>query len=439
MDSIELNVVFEDNAEWKTAWQIIHEENRSVNLSGKAGTGKSTFIKALKKFSSKKILLTAPTGLAALNINGVTLHSLFGLPFGLMLPNDSRLKRHSLSQLKKKLLKKCDLLVIDEISMVRADVLDAIDLLLQKYCKDPMPFGGKQVVLVGDNFQLEPVVRNEERDLLYNHYESPYYFSSKVFNRINIEKIELKKVYRQTDPYFISLLNQIRVGTINEYELAELNSRQIAPESISKTSEFSIILAPKSITVSLENLIKLKAIKSREYTSEALILGRFNPSSYPTDEVLRLKEGAQIIMVKNDKNRNWVNGSLGIIKSISENNLLIKLENGKLVDVFREDWEQIEYDFDKSTQTIKENVVGTFRQFPVKLAWAITIHKSQGLTFSRVVLNLEGGTFASGQLYVALSRCRSLEGLYLTQKIEKSDIKVNTEILKYSGLGKYIE
>lgn len=429
----------QSNPEWEHAWHVLHQTNTSVNLTGKAGTGKSTFIRALAEYSGKKILYTAPTGLAALNIRGVTLHSMFGLPFGPLLENDPRLVSHKLNARKKKILNKAELLVIDEISMVRADTLDAIDRILRLHTKNPEPFGGLQLLMVGDNYQLEPVVKKEEWELLAPYYSHPFYFAAHVFKRLSYERIELKTVYRQSDPFFITLLNKFRIGAVNPGDLDDLNTQVANRKPVWNSGDFSIILAPRVATASSENLMKLALIKAPAVTYRALVEGKFNPSSFPTDEVLDLKPGAQVIMVKNDKNKRWVNGTLGKIISLFEDELLIQLENGKTVEVTREVWEQIEYIFHAKTKTLEEEVVGTFIQFPVRLAWAITIHKSQGLTFNRVVLNMDGGAFAAGQLYVALSRCRSLEGLTLLSPIKRSDIIVHREALEYDGLGKYLE
>jgi len=425
--------------DWKKAWELIHDHQISVNLCGKAGTGKSTFLRAIAKFSKKKVVFTAPTGIAALNIRGVTLHSFFGLPFGPLLPDDPRMIKHNLNATKKKIIDKMELLVIDEISMVRADVLDAIDLILRKACKKNIPFGGKQLLLVGDNFQLEPVVKREEFEILSEYYEHPYYFGSKAFQESNCELVELKTVYRQTDDYFISLLNKVRIGAANLTDLDELNSRVVSDKPVVASEGFSIILATRVAVVAAENMVRLARITHPQVCFKAKVEGKYNPNNFPTDENLILKKDAQVIMVKNDKNRAWVNGSLGKIKEIHDDELSILLETGKTVVVSRETWEQIEYSFDNETRKLTETVVGSFVQFPVKLAWAITIHKSQGLTFNNVILNMEGGAFAAGQLYVALSRCRTLEGIQLIQTIKPSDVIVKREVLEFAGLGRYIE
>ena len=435
----ELIPLLDADKEWRKAWELIHTHDVSVNLCGKAGTGKSTFLRAIAKYSGKKTVFTAPTGIAALNIRGVTLHSFFGLPFGPLLPEDPRMLKHAVNASKKKIIEKMDLLVIDEISMVRADMLDAIDLILRKTCKNNLPFGGKQLLLVGDNFQLEPVVKREEWDILAQYYSHPYYFGAKGFERSHFEVVELKTVYRQTDDYFISLLNKVRTGAANLTDLEELNSRVISDKPVIANDSFSIILATRVAVVAAENMVRLAWIKHPQINFKARIQGRYSPNNYPTDEILGLKPGAQIIMVKNDKNKHWVNGSLGKILEIHEDELSVLLETGKTVVVSRETWEQIEYVYDTTTKKLTENVIGSFIQFPVKLAWAITIHKSQGLTFNNVILNLEGGAFTAGQLYVALSRCRSLEGIQLVQGIKPSDMIVKREVMEFAGLGKYME
>lgn len=434
----ELTQLFLTDAEWKKVWDIIHTHKSSVNLCGKAGTGKSTFLRALAKFSDKKIIFTAPTGIAALNIRGVTLHSFFGLHFGPLLPDDPRWLNHKLNQRKTKIIKKMDLLVIDEISMVRADVFDSVDLILRKTCKNELPFGGKQLLIVGDNFQLEPVVKPDEWDKLSMMYESPYYFSSIVFKKSNFEIIELKTIYRQNEQFFIRLLDKIRTASAGMNDLEELNSRLVSKNE-NDENQFGILLATRNAAATAENLIKLAKLKNAQHDFSAKIEGKFSASNYPADELLSLKKDAQVIMIRNDMNKKWVNGTLGKVTEIYEDEICILLENNKEVTVSREVWEQIEYVFDSTKKTITENVIGTFTQFPVRLAWAITIHKSQGLTFNNVVLNLEGGAFAAGQLYVALSRCRTFEGLKLLQPVKISDIKVKSEVMRFAGLGKYIE
>ena len=438
-NQIELTEIFLTNPEWKKAWDLIHIQNVSVNLCGKAGTGKSTFLRAIAKFSKKNTVFTAPTGIAALNIRGVTLHSFFGLHFGPLMPEDPRWTKHRLNQRKTKIIKKMDLLVIDEISMVRADVLDSVDLILRKICKADLPFGGKQLLIVGDNFQLEPVVKPNEWEILKQLYKTQYYFSSKAFEKAGFEVVELKTIYRQNEKYFIDLLEKIRTASAGIYDINELNGRLVSQAEIEKSNNFGIILTTRNAVANAENLLKLAKIKSPQHDFKAKIEGKFSEANYPTDELLSLKAGAQIIMIKNDANKKWVNGTLGKVLEIFEDEVKILLENGKEVIVSRSTWEQIEYDFDPKTKKISENIVGTFIQFPLRLAWAITIHKSQGLTFNNIILNLEGGAFAAGQLYVALSRCRTFEGLSLLHNVKISDMKVHPEVMQFAGLGKYLD
>lgn len=438
-NQLELTQIFLTNPEWKKAWDLIHIQNISVNLCGKAGTGKSTFLRAIAKFSNKKTVFTAPTGIAALNIRGVTLHSFFGLHFGPLLQEDYRLQAHKLNKAKIKIIKKMDLLVIDEISMVRADIFDTIDFILRKTCNNNIPFGGKQILIVGDNFQLEPVVKSDEWEILNQYYQTPYYFSSKVFKQANIEVVELKTIYRQNEQYFINLLDKIRTSSANFYDINELNNRIVPNSEINNSENFEIILTARNAVANAENLLKLAKIKEKQYDFKAKIEGKFNEVNYPTDECLSLKKNSQIILIRNDINKKWVNGTLGKVIELFDDEISIKLENGKEVTVSRQTWEQIQYDFDPKTKKITENIIGTFVQFPIRLAWAITIHKSQGLTFNKVILNLEGGAFAAGQLYVALSRCRTYDGLKLLTAIKLSDIKVHPEVMKFAGLGKYID
>lgn len=435
----ELTEIFLTNPEWKKAWDLIHINNVSVNLCGKAGTGKSTFLRAISKFSNKKVVFTAPTGIAALNIRGVTLHSFFGFHFGPLLPEDPRWLKHKLNSSKTKIINKMDLLVIDEISMVRADVFDSIDLVLRRICKKDIPFGGKQLLIVGDNFQLEPVAKPDEWQILQEYYQNPYYFSSKVFELANFDVVELKIIYRQNEQYFIKLLEKVRTASANYHDINELNTRLIGTEELIKNNQFGIILTTRNSVANAENILKLAQIKNSQHDFKAIIEGNFKIANYPADELLSLKPEAQIMMIRNDINKKWVNGTLGKVIEIFEDEIKVLLENGKEVLVSREVWEQIEYDFDAKTKKISEKIVGTFCQFPIRLAWAITIHKSQGLTFNNVILNLEGGAFAAGQLYVALSRCRTFEGLKLLYTVKSSDIRVHPEVMKFSGLSKYIE
>ena len=331
------------------------------------------------------------------------------------------------------LLKKLDIIVIDEISMVRADVMNAIDLTLKKYLKNKLPFGGKQLLLVGDLLQLPPVINNkniEEVKILRENYTTEFFFSSKVFDSNDIGVIELQKVYRQEEGEFVKILNNIRINQINNNDLLRINSRR----SNNIPANGIITLTTRNVTVNSINTARLAQIETKEHLFVAIKSGTFannnSSKSMPTDENLRLKEGAQIIFVKNDSERKWVNGSIGTISKIKDENIEVSV-NGNKFFVHRELWEDFEYKWNKKEDKIEKEVVGTFEQYPIRLAWAITIHKSQGQTFNKAIIDLDTGAFANGQTYVALSRCTSLNGITLIRNVAKSDIKVSQSAVKY--------
>ena len=429
-----------NNKEFQDALQLITHTRQSVFLTGKAGTGKSTFLKYICNHTKKKYVVLAPTGIAAINAGGVTLHSFFKLPFRSMLPDDPDL---SLShgrifeffkypKEKRKIIAEVDLIIIDEISMVRADIIDCVDRILRVYSGNMrLPFGGKQLLFVGDVFQLEPVVPSDQKEILSLFYASPFFFSARVFKDINLVPIELQKVYRQTDSVFINILDRIRNNAARKQELDTLNGRYF-PSFEPQNEDMYITLATRRDQVDFINEKKLAELPGEEYVSVGKIEGDFPESSLPTQLNLSIKEQAQVIFIDNDYERRWVNGTIGMVSGIDENgNVYVLLESGVEHLVEPTSWRNYKYKYNEKEKRIEEEIVGTFEQLPIRLAWAITVHKSQGLTFSRVVVDLTGGVFAGGQTYVALSRCTSLEGLVLKSKISSRDIFIRKEIVEF--------
>ena len=432
-----------NNKEFQDALQLITHTRQSVFLTGKAGTGKSTFLKYICNHTKKKYVVLAPTGIAAINAGGVTLHSFFKLPFRPMLPDDPDL---SLShgrifeffkypKEKRKIIAEVDLIIIDEISMVRADIIDCVDRILRVYSGNiRLPFGGKQLLFVGDVFQLEPVVPSDQKEILSLFYASPFFFSARVFKDINLVPIELQKVYRQTDSVFINILDRIRNNAARKQELDTLNGRYF-PSFEPQNEDMYITLATRRDQVDFINEKKLAELPGEEYVSVGKIEGDFPESSLPTQLNLSIKEQAQVIFIDNDYERRWVNGTIGMVSGIDENgNVYVLLESGVEHLVEPTSWRNYKYKYNEKEKRIEEEIVGTFEQLPIRLAWAITVHKSQGLTFSRVVVDLTGGVFAGGQTYVALSRCTSLEGLVLKSKISSRDIFIRKEIVEFSQI-----
>ncbi len=425
-----------DNPEFQNVWNLIQHTHQSVFLTGKAGTGKSTFLKYICANTRKKYVVLAPTGIAAVNVGGQTLHSFFKIPFRPLLADDPdfapRQIRKTLRYTKEKvkLIQQLDLIIIDEISMVRADIIDFVDKVLRNYSGNMRePFGGKQLLFVGDIFQLEPVVTRDMRQILQRDYNQFFFFNARVFNDLGLVPIELRKIYRQSDSDFVQLLDRVRVSHATKADIMCLNMRYNPNYS---DEGFSITLATRRDTVNSINDDHMAALKTPEFVYEGEIEGNFPENDLPTSLQLTLKVGAQVIFIRNDKEGRWVNGTIGQVHELTERMIQIVLEDGVIHEIEPEVWENIQYSYDEKKKAVVENVLGSFKQFPVKPAWALTVHKSQGLTFNNVVIDFAGGAFTSGQTYVALSRCTSLEGITLLKPLTERDIIVNTAVVDFS-------
>lgn len=427
------------NPELDLAWRIVENTGMHMFLTGKAGTGKTTFLKELKRRSPKRMVVTAPTGIAAINAEGMTLHSFFQLPFAPYIPDTvfnagKDAYRYRFSKEKIRIIRSIDLLVIDEISMVRADLLDAVDSVLRRYRSSHLPFGGVQLLMIGDLQQLAPVVKAEEWELLSKHYDTPYFFSSRALAETQYATIELKQTYRQTDAHFLNLLNRVRTNTADRRVLEELN-RRYKPQFVPPTEERYIRLTTHNILAQNINERELGKIDRPTFVFNAVITGKFPEYSYPTDETLTLKQGAQIMFVKNDRSpeKRYFNGMIGEITAIDEKGFYVRSKDyHEEIRVEQEQWDNSRYTLNEKTMEITEEIEGTFSQFPVRLAWAITIHKSQGLTFSHAIIDAHD-SFAHGQVYVALSRCRTLEGMVLSTPLGSGAIICDNTVERYTS------
>lgn len=434
-----------DNREFKYAEKLILYSNRSIYLTGKAGTGKSTFLRYIAANTRKNYVIVAPTGIAAINAGGVTINSFFELPFTpfvwSLFSESQKVDFYNYSSEKRKIIEKADLIIIDEISMVRSDTIDAIDYRLRNFGgKRNLPFGGKQVLFVGDTFQLEPIAKSDDWNILKDYYTSHYFFSAKTFKEVEFINIELQKVYRQKDDNFISLLNKVRTKKTQLQDLHELN-KSFDPNFNPDGKQNYITLATRRDIVDATNLRKIKQLEGRQYKFEGIIEGKFGKTNsivddlLPTNKTLDLKVNAQVMFVKNDRGGRWVNGTIGKITELSEDSIEVSISKDGITNTHKLDkasWENVKYEIDETTGKIVEKVIGTFFQYPIKLAWAITINKSQGLTFDNVIIDMGGGAFSAGQTYVALSRCRTFAGIKLRTEIKLSDIIVRDEVLKLS-------
>jgi hypothetical protein len=435
------------NINFQLAADFIQYTNRSVFLTGNAGTGKTTFLKYIKDHSVKQTAILAPTGVAAINAGGVTIHSFFQLPFTPFIPEskgfqvssdmvtdkNGLLDRIKLTGDRRKILQQLELLIIDEISMVRCDVLDAIDAVL-RYFRGRLtePFGGVQVLLIGDMYQLPPVVKEEEWQLLSPFYSSPYFFDSRVIEIQPPVYIELDKIYRQSDHRFISVLNKVRNNELDE-EGFEILHQQYQPDFQPNKKEGYITLTTHNNKADSINYKELTDLKGKTYSFKASVTGDFNEKSYPADENLQLKAGAQVMFMKNDVEKRYFNGKIGVIERMEEDKIFVLCnEENDSIEVKKEVWKNIRYSLDKASQQVKEDEIGSFTQYPLRLAWAITIHKSQGLTFEKAVIDA-GAAFAPGQVYVALSRCTTLQGIVLLSKITSGSLFSDQNITHFAS------
>jgi ATP-dependent DNA helicase PIF1 len=424
------------NPEFQHALDTLEKTQRHLFITGRAGTGKSTLLHLFKNTTRKKCVVLAPTGVAALNAGGQTIHSFFGFPAKFFTAEDIKKRRDT------RLYRNIEVLIIDEISMVRADMIDNIDMFLRINRENMNPFGGVQVIFFGDLFQLPPVVATpEEQNYFRTYYESPYFFSAKIFqaNHLNpepfeLEGFELNKVYRQENRHFIRLLDAVRLNQIDYDDLDDLNARHV-PNFNKK--DYFITLSPRNAVVDEINRHELAKLGTEEFTFIAEVTGQFDPKQFPTEGALKLKLGSQVMFIKNDTiKKEYVNGTIGKIVRLDYDKIVVQVEDKdgemKNIEVEKQTWEILRYKLgDADPSKIDSDVIGSFKQYPLRLAWAITIHKSQGKTFDKVIIDLTGGAFEHGQTYVALSRCRTLEGIVLKQRIRPNDVKVDEMIVEF--------
>lgn len=416
------------NREQQMAYELVANTNTSFFLTGRAGTGKTTFLHKVQKEVSKQFITLAPTGVAAILAGGDTIHSFFGLPMEVCVPGT--LGRMGESQIKA--LLHADTIIIDEVSMVRCDIMDAIDYTMRRVLRNNMPFGGKQMIFMGDLFQLPPVVKKDDRKVLHEIYQTDNFFFQKAFviKRMRLVTIEFRKVYRQDNEAFLQILENIRMNRITNEDIMRLNRRVCEP---SEKDGMVITLASVNKTADNINQHRLDEIDAEEYTYEGVTSGKFEPNHMPVEPKLRLKVGAQVMFTRNDQQRRWVNGTLGKVSALTDDSIKVTLDSGETYEVPLCSWESYAYEYDLKERKTKKELQGTFIQYPLRLAWAITVHKSQGMTFDKMVLDLSRGMFAEGQLYVALSRVKTLGGLFLTREVMPYYARTNAEVLNYAA------
>ena len=423
------NMIDQENKQQLQAFDLIANTNSSFFLTGRAGTGKTTFLRKVQQLVDKQFITLAPTGVAAILAGGDTIHSFFGLPMDVCTPGTMG----KMSEARILTLIHTDTIIIDEVSMVRCDIIDAIDYTMRKTLRSSLPFGGKQVIFVGDMFQLPPVVKQgAERDLMYDLYRTDdfFFYKADVIKRMRMVKIEFQKVYRQEDQDFLRILENVRLNKTTPENLMHLNERVCQP---TKEDGTVITLASLNRTADTINQQRLAEIEAEEYAYEGTVTGKFEEKRFPVDLTLRLKVGAQVMFTRNDQHKRWANGTIGTVTKLAKDEIQVTTDSGVTYVVPNCSWESYSYEYDRETRKMKKELQGTFTQYPLRLAWAITVHKSQGMTFDKLYLDLSRGMFAAGQLYVALSRVRSLGGLYLSRPIIPQYAHTSREVLAYAS------
>ena len=423
------NMIDTQNKQQVMAFELIANTNSSFFLTGRAGTGKTTFLRNVQKMVDKQFITLAPTGVAAILAGGDTIHSFFGLPMDVCTPGTIG----KMSEARILTLIHTDTIIIDEVSMVRCDIIDAIDYTMRKTLRSSLPFGGKQVIFVGDMFQLPPVLKRGAEGELMNdlyHTDDCFFYKADVIKRMRLVKIEFQKVYRQEDQDFLRILENVRLNKTTPENLMHLNERVCTP---AKEDGMVITLSARNCTVDGINQQRLAEIEAEEYTYQGTVTGKFEEKRFPVDMTLKLKVGAQVMFTRNDPKKRWVNGTIGTVTKLSKDEILVTTDGGSTYVVPNCSWESYSYEYDKEARKMKKELMGTFTQYPLRLAWAITVHKSQGMTFDKLYLDLSRGMFAAGQLYVALSRVRSLDGLFLSRPIIPQYAHTSREVLTYAS------